>query len=79
MMTKRVCPECGGPADEELWLTDTSISFPALGREMTGDSPKSCCLQLFVCEADGTTLARWLDQPEDPLRRFDRQQLRWID
>jgi hypothetical protein len=78
-MTERVCHACGGPADEELLLTDTSVSFPALARELTSESPTRCCLQVFVCAADGAAFARWLDRPEDALRRFDRQNLRWLE
>jgi hypothetical protein len=78
-LMERVCAECGGPASEELLLTDTSISFPALGRELSADSPTRCCLQIFVCETDGVTFARWLDRPDEPLRRFDRQGFRWTD
>jgi hypothetical protein len=79
-MVSEACPACGAQLDnEELHLTDTTITFPLLGRELSPDSPKRTCLQLFTCSADGSRWAGWLDQPDEGLRRIElnSETMRW--
>jgi hypothetical protein len=48
-MPEEKCPECEAqPMAEELLLTDTSVSFPRLGRELNDRNPDRCCLQVLI-------------------------------
>ena len=73
------CPVCQGRLGEvELALMDTSIAFPALGRTIDSTSPDRCCLQTRTCTPQGHRVARWNDEPEQPLRLIDTNSLQWL-
>jgi hypothetical protein len=74
------CPRCGAPLDsEELWLMDTAVAFPALGRELTPAGPDRVCLEVRSCSAEGIHYARWHDRPNEQFRPIDADALRWME
>jgi hypothetical protein len=79
-MADVLCPRCGAPLEsQELWLTDTAVAFPALGRELTPTGPGRGCLDVRSCSAEGIQYARWHDRPNEQFRPIDTDTLRWID
>jgi hypothetical protein len=62
----------------ELWLMNTALAFPKLGRQVDAASAERCCLEIFACGVEGHTYARWHDRPEEPLRPIDAERLLWI-